>query len=162
MVATTGDQVIHIRIGGVLIRGRERIYLLTNYGQASGIEGGRFGEIGKYVAPWMHTEDPRADRRLSKSVRPVNTGISRVDLWSNDRGQRVWSGSYFTRNCPGCEGYFVANQTVFTATWAIKDPRELRLSGDAELARFLNQASGVVKSIRYRNPSAKNNSARER
>lgn len=113
-VTTEGDQHIPIRVGEVLSRGKYRVYLLTHYGQASGIEGGRFGEIAYYVAPWIHTDSPwGCFDALQQSTAPVTNLLSRVDLYFDSSSpirsgwptcrrlhgpthQPVWFGSYFS------------------------------------------------------------------
>ncbi len=124
----TGDKTFRTPIGGVLTRGRYRVYLLTHYGQTSGIEGGRFSDILRYVAPWMKVGDPwGCIDRLSTSVTPVTNDLSRVDLaLDSRRGFRdkntdctdlhsrvqapIWFGSYFSQPASASTshgGYFL-------------------------------------------------------
>jgi hypothetical protein len=111
----------------VLSKGRYRIYLLSHYGQVSGIEGGRFGEISEYVSPWMKTGDPwGCIDNFEKVVTPVISHVSRVDLFldskltneNKDSDCRnlhrpaqapIWFGSYFGKPDPGLNypGFFL-------------------------------------------------------
>ncbi len=112
-LTATGDRTIVFPIGVVLSKGPFLMYLLTHYPQVSGVVGGRFGEISRYVAPWMKVSDPWGCFDVfKKTVTPVTHRLSRVDLFlgvhpfskpadpdcgSLGRGLRapVWSGSYF-------------------------------------------------------------------
>lgn len=126
-VNVTGDQEYQKQVGFVLIDGRFQLYLLSHYGQASGIAGGRFGEIATYVAPWMALPDPWAcfgsfETRLSR----VTAEMSRVDLLiapgshpasqdpecnqvRNSSKDSVWSGAYFgiTSEAKPIPGFFL-------------------------------------------------------
>jgi hypothetical protein len=110
---TSGDRIASIPIGVVLIKGSFRIYLLTHYSQASGVVGGRFGEISRYVAPWLKDSDPWACfNAFAKATIPVTNQLIRVDLFLDSKPNNkssdtdclrlgryrrvpVWLGSYF-------------------------------------------------------------------
>ncbi len=121
-----------VHIGAVMRNGPWRIYLLTHYGQTSGITGGRFGEIAPYVAPWMKAADPwgcidvltRTETRLSPRwtrvdlaypPAPRHRGVFPECLTVHKQVDHpVWFGSYFTSTCTGrknldktCGGFFV-------------------------------------------------------
>lgn len=128
---TTEEVVGKMHVGAVLSRGRYRVYLLTHYSQASGIVGGRFGEIAKFVAPM--TDQSEESRPCSDNVWGVPTSVTskldRIDLYLNIAtakpgvlalcgnptvGATLWYGSYFTGHCPpdkpvpqDCGGYFL-------------------------------------------------------
>jgi hypothetical protein len=55
-----------------------RLYLLTHYGQVSGIIGGRFGEISRYAMPWG--VDTECVFVFGKAIHTVTRLLSRVDL----------------------------------------------------------------------------------
>jgi len=137
---TTGTQTYQVPIGGVLSEAGYRIYLLTHYGQASGIQGGRFGEISKYVSPWMKVEDPwGCIDALSEAVTPVTEVLSRVDLFfdSSPLGPSafsdcrhlhspvkapVWFGSFFSQASSQVRsGFFL---TFPLGKKEIEDPEE--------------------------------------
>ena len=123
-----GDTTNQRPIGAAFITGRYELYLLTHYGQASGIRGGRFGEVAKYVAPWVdQTELWPCISFLQKITTPVTNRLSRVDLYfDTDKAGAdalaqcghpsqkavLWYGSYFTHTCspitsPDCSGFFL-------------------------------------------------------
>jgi hypothetical protein len=130
---SAGDTNLHFPIGAVLSKGKARIYLLTHHGQTSGVDGGRFGEISEYVAPWMKVASSWACYAVfTKIPTPVTGSLSRVDLFFDSRtvspGEDpncktlhsptqtpVWFGSYVTRQClkssPSddriCNGFFL-------------------------------------------------------
>jgi len=54
----TGDRPGRDKIGVVLLDGRFELYVLTHYGQTSGIIGGRFGEISEFIVPWLNSSEP--------------------------------------------------------------------------------------------------------
>lgn len=121
-----------VHIGAVLRNGPWRVYLLTHYGQASGIVGGRFGEVAPYVAPWMKAADPwgcidvltKTETRLSPlwtrvdlayPPAPRHRGVFPECLTVHKQVERpVWFGSYFTTTCAGhrpdkqCGGFFLS------------------------------------------------------
>lgn len=175
---TGGAYHVPIHVGGVLSKGKYRVYLLTHYGQASGIVGGRFGEIANYVAPWINTDDPGGCfNYLEPFETPATKLLSRVDLYFDSASQvtnknescqdlhspaqhLIWFGSYFS---PRNDKYaffltFPLGQTdadpdrqmAFTATLATKSPDDLPVRNDPELKRFLDEASAVISSITYR------------
>lgn len=178
-VLTEGDQRVPIRLGEVLSQGKYRLYLLTHYGQTSGILGGRFGEIAGYVAPWIQSDDPwDCFDVLESNVTRVTNSLSRVDLYlppkanfsaQNDsckylrspRKRPVWSGSFFTLRSEGVKGGFFLSfplgqrqihpgrEMVFTATFDANHANDLPARGDPHLEEFLHQASAVVRSIQY-------------
>lgn len=126
--AVRGDRTYRQPIGAALTRGSYTLYLLTHYGQASGIIGGRFGEIAEYVAPWVDRTNPSpCIDFLEKRTTRVTSKLSRVDLYFDSAGASaealercgrpsvravLWYGSYFTLACSGntssdCGGFFL-------------------------------------------------------
>lgn len=123
-----GDTTHHEPIGAALTTGKYTFYLLTHHGQASGIRGGRFGEIAEYVTPWVDRTTPSpCILFLQKQQTQVTSKLSRVDLYFDaanaspearaECGQPsvkavLWYGSYFTQTCPpdlspDCHGFFL-------------------------------------------------------
>jgi hypothetical protein len=112
----TGAGVRREPIGAAFSDGNFAIYLLTHWGQASGIEGGRFNEIAYWVAPWANLEQmepciPFVEEATTK----VTDALSRVDLYFDTKKASaaaladcgnpsikavLWYGSYFTQRCP--------------------------------------------------------------
>jgi hypothetical protein len=68
----TGDQTYQEPVGVILSGGPFELYFLTHYGHASGVIGGRFGEIATYVAPWM--KDDESSYCLSGHPKPAING----------------------------------------------------------------------------------------
>jgi hypothetical protein len=177
-VISGGAEHIPIYLGGVLSKGRKRIYLLTHYGQASGIVGGRFGEILEYVAPSIHTEDPwGCFDALKPSAAPITNLLTRVDLYLDSTVRLgntyescrnlhspaqhlIWFGSYFSPRNTKYDFFLTFplgqtqtdpdHQMAFTATIAANNADDLPAADDPELKRFLNEASAVISSITYR------------
>jgi len=121
--------------GALLTNGKYKLYLLTHHGQASGVQGGRFGEISAYVAPWLDTNSTCV-WYLHPETRKVTAKLSRVDNYYDTAHPAVqvtedqrpvdcgapsapgvfWYGSYFQQTCPAlaktpedtdCGGYFL-------------------------------------------------------
>ena len=55
-----GDQNYSFLDGVKLTRGNYTLTLLTARGHASGVSGGRFGEVADAIAPWVDQTDPWA------------------------------------------------------------------------------------------------------
>jgi len=108
------DQENHkFRVGVVLSEGSFALYLLTHYGQTSGVIGGRFNEISEYIAPWIKSDEPWACFDVfQQNSTPISNRLVRVDLFlkplanfkSNDPAcvltvtqvrKPVWAGAYF-------------------------------------------------------------------
>lgn len=130
MMATGMQGTIEIPIGETLTKNQYKLYLLTHHGQASGVEGGRFGEVAMYVAPWVDRTDPWAcSSFMEENATPVTKQLSRVDLYFDSTKATpdalaqcgnptvqgtLWYGSFFTETCPEnpplgseCGGYFL-------------------------------------------------------
>jgi len=121
--------------GAVLTKGKYKLYLLTHHGQASGVQGGRFGEISAYVAPWLdsnstcvwyiHPETTKVTGKLSRVDNYYDTAHPAVQVTEDERPVNCgapstpgvfWYGSYFQQTCPAlaktpedtdCGGYFL-------------------------------------------------------
>jgi hypothetical protein len=125
------DDVNGIPRGVTLHKGKYVLRLCTSCTQASGITGGRFGEIAGLVQPWYRV-DPLANPApcgQQRSTR-ISEQLNRIDFWfrrdpahlydenADDCRQSktmatVWYGSYFAENCSyaatgeDCGGYFL-------------------------------------------------------
>ena len=114
-------------IGVELSDGPFDLYLLTHYSQASGVKGGRFGEIADYVVPWLKSDEPESCLEAFKeSLNRVSKEMLRVDLIldpkpkvrsrdpfclaiQNQTKHRAWAGAYFAsrRNTNVAPGFFI-------------------------------------------------------
>lgn len=125
---STGENQL-ITLGVTLRKGRYVLRLCTGCAQASGIVGGRFGEIAAMVQPWYR--DDRAGSPCGKpELTKISTLLDRVDFWyqrdvrhpfdsdANDCHEprataTVWYGTYFAEHCHldevdrDCGGYFL-------------------------------------------------------
>jgi hypothetical protein len=121
--------------GALLTKGKYKLYLLAHHGQASGVQGGRFGEISAYVAPWLdtnstcvwyiHPETTKVTGKLSRVDNYYDTAHPAVQITKDERPVNCgapsapgvfWYGSYFQQTCPAlaktpedtdCGGYFL-------------------------------------------------------
>jgi hypothetical protein len=105
--------------GAIFRKGRYILRLCTTCGQVSGVTGGRFTEIARYVQPWYRQYGP--DWWCGKDQNShVSNRLDRVDFWftrdpahvfnedANDCREpkttnTVWYGSYFTERCSQAE-----------------------------------------------------------
>jgi hypothetical protein len=103
----------------VLSDGPFDLYLLTHYDQASGVAGGRFGEVAEYVVPWLKDDEPSSCLDIFKQdLSRASNELVRVDLILDPKfevrstdplcsliqrkvSRRLWAGTYF--------GYLTAN-----------------------------------------------------
>jgi hypothetical protein len=123
-VTASGEALYELPVGVELTKGNYVLSLLTHYGQASGVIGGRLGEIGQIVfgVPSLTecfglVEEPTqiADR-LERVDLLFDTGQATAETKSDcgnpqERGV-LWYGSYFRQICttlePTCQGgYFL-------------------------------------------------------
>ena len=121
--------------GALLTNGKYKLFLLTHHGQASGVQGGRFGEISPYVSPWLdtnsscasyiHPEQTKITAKLSRVDNFYDTAHPTIQFTAPKRPQKCgapsaagvfWYGSYFQQTCPAvaegpedtdCGGYFL-------------------------------------------------------
>lgn len=132
----SGDKIFDLPIGALLTKGKYRLYLLTHYGQASGIEGGRFSEVVQYVSPWIDmSESPwlPCPSEIQGSQAVADKKLARQDLYFDtaDASEKalaecgnptvkgtLWYGSYFVERCHGkdtpraCGSFFLTYQDV--------------------------------------------------
>jgi hypothetical protein len=179
-LTVSGDQTYQQQVGVVLSDGPFELYLLTHYGHASGVIGGRFGEIATYVAPWIKDESPsHCIEVFQLDSNPVSRELVRTDLvldsamkiGSNDTNcqtikaggkGRFWAGAYFgyPAQKPYGSGFFVSyplsaysgcgSQMVFTASFRTNGPENLPAEDDARVKKFLAEADKVVAGISYK------------
>jgi hypothetical protein len=144
-----GDTTHNQPIGTALTRGKYTLYLLTHHGQASGIRGGRFGEVAEYVAPWVDRTNPRpCISSLQEQKIHVTTNLSRVDLYFDSASASadaqaqcglppvkavLWYGSYFTETCPldlspDCQGFFLNYPLLAGKSPDLLQPPESQMS----------------------------------
>jgi hypothetical protein len=105
---------------------------------------------------FWYTRDP---------AHPTNPAIG--DCHEPATSATVWYGSYFTQLCSeafteqdGCGGYFLTGLTsqnyaglsemAFALTYDTTNPNQLPHKADPQLTRILQEASGIVASVRYR------------
>jgi hypothetical protein len=121
--------------GALLTKGKYKLFLLTHHGQASGVQGGRFGEISDYVSPWLdanstcasyiHPAQTKITAKLSRVDNFYDTAHPDVQFTAPKRPRKCgapsapgvfWYGSYFQQTCPAlanspedtdCGGYFL-------------------------------------------------------
>jgi hypothetical protein len=122
--ASDGSRSSDYRIGIVLSDGPFDLYLLTHYKQASGVIGGRFGEVAEYVVPWLKDDEPSSCLDIFKqNISRASNELVRADLILDPKlearstdplcsliqrnvSRRVWAGAYFgslkgNRRSPG-------------------------------------------------------------
>ena len=107
--------------GALLTKGKYKLYLLTHHGQASGVEGGRFGEISSIRRALGSTPTIRAIGTSIPKQPKVTAKLSRVDNYlrygasHRSRSRKTtpkncgappatgvfWYGSYFPANVSG-------------------------------------------------------------
>jgi hypothetical protein len=130
-----GVSKTHTVPGALLAKGKYKLFLLTHHGQASGVQGGRFGEISPYVAPWLdtnstcasyiHPEQTKITAKLSRVDNFYDTAHPTIQFTAPKRPRKCgapsasgvfWYGSYFQQTCPAlaespedtdCGGYFL-------------------------------------------------------
>jgi len=109
-----------------------KLYLLTHTGHASPVEGGRFVEAARFLAPWTDMEEGRCGMFLRVRTTKVTHRLSRADLYfdtihaskdaleacGNPESKAVlWYGSSFAEICPPrsrvpskeeCGGFYIA------------------------------------------------------
>jgi len=113
-------------IGVVLSDGPFDLYLLTHYGEASGVRGG-LAEVAAYVVPWLKSEEPASCFDVFKrNLNRVSTELVRVDLILDPKpdarskdpsclaiqrqvSRRAWAGAYFgsSRENNRAPGFFI-------------------------------------------------------
>lgn len=94
--------------GALLTKGKYKLYLLTHHGQASGVEGGRFGEISPFVSPWLYAGDT-CDWYIHPETTKVTAKLSRVDNYYDTAHPTVpLSQNELPKNCgqPPAAGVF--------------------------------------------------------
>lgn len=135
-VQVSGDKPLELLIGALLTKGKYRLYLLSHYEQASGIEGGRFSEVVQFVSPWIDmSESPwlPCPSKIQGSEEVTDKKLTRQDLYFDtalaskkaiaDCGNpsvkgTLWYGSYFVETCHGkdtpraCGGFFLTYQDL--------------------------------------------------
>ena len=164
----------------VLSDGPFELYFLTHYGHASGVIGGRFGEIATYVAPWIKNDESSYCLEIfQRDINPVSKELVRVDLVLDSEVKvessdtycqtiraggkgRFWTGAYFGYPVkePYRPGFFVSfplsahsgciNQMAFTASFRTTDSEKLPAESDPRVKKFLSEANKVVAGITYK------------
>jgi len=145
-----------------ITKGNYILYVRTNASQASGVEGGRFAEIGM-GAPSVDavvTVQPSEPCGYKQSTEAFEN-YKRVDLTVDAKvnvsvckvptnGKTVWYFSYLTDNTGG---YFIYNwngkpaKLVVTMSYNSKDINSFPEKGSAELTTALNDMASMVTSL---------------
>jgi hypothetical protein len=127
---------VRYSLGAILRKAGYILHLCSMCGQVSGVAGGRFTEIARYVQPWYRQYGPAMWCGKDESTH-VSNKLDRVDLWftrdpahvfnedANDcREPRtidtIWYGSYFTERCSqadsACGGFFLHREWLARET----------------------------------------------
>lgn len=150
--------------------------VVTNYVQASGVEGGRFSEIAAQVAPWLAQNDVMSCvENLSNEPKTVKDSIQLHNLYFTPSGASVearaqcgdptirgvlWYGSYFSDN-----GYFIGKpenkQIIAGIYYAVDSANKLPYKGDSNLQHVLEETSEMVKGMQIKTPTTADDAGSE-
>lgn len=150
-----------------IAKGNYILYINTQAGQASGVEGGRFAEIamGAPSAEAVVTEWPNNCGK--EEVQAAYTDHSRVDLYVNKadkqpgcaapaNGSTVWYFSYINGKDKAYFNYYSKIGPtgvvgyVITMSYQAKDVNKLPVKGNAELNTMLSEMTSIAKSLEIR------------
>ena len=155
-----------------IVKGNYILYINPWAGQASGIQGGRFGEIaGGALSVMAVAEDPSAGVICGSSDSPpVFTNMdqnphSRVDLYTSQEqrnycnrpasGKEAWYFSYITdiKDSTYFNYYKDGEALSFVITMAYnsKDINKLPLKNSEELTTMLSEMSNIIKTAEFYN-----------
>jgi hypothetical protein len=145
-----------------ITKGNYILYINTQAGQASGIEGGRFGEIagGAPSADAVVTQEP-SPKCGTQQTSPAFLDYQRVDLYVSAKdkqdycnvpsnGATVWYFSYLTTSKGGYFNYYKAGEApalVVTMAYNSKILNKLPAKGSADLKSALDDMTTIVKSL---------------
>jgi len=148
-----------------ITKGNYILYINTQAGQASGVEGGRFGEIssGAPSADAVVTEQPSPPCGTSEAV-PAFLDFKRVDLYVSAKdkqgfcsvptnGATVWYFSYLTTKQGGYFNYYKPGETpalVVTMAYNSKVVNNLPTKGSSELKTALDDMTKIVQSLQVK------------
>ncbi len=150
-----------------IIKGNYILYINTEAGQASGVEGGRFGEIasGAPSAEAVVKEWPGVCGSVQSQ--PALLNFKRMDLFSGpkdktdycnapDNNSTAWFFSYITGAKGGYFNYYNADGTgptgyVITMSYNSKDVNKLPTQGNAELIKTLDEMTLIVRTLQIKN-----------
>lgn len=142
--------------------------VISNFVQASGVEGGKFSEIAAQVAPWISANDAMScithlnteDREVARGVKLHNLYFAPSSASSEVKSQCgkptiggvLWYGSYFADN-----GYFIGNpgtgEIIAAISYAVKSADQVPYKGDSNLQHILEEASTMIKEMQIKNPT---------
>lgn len=150
-----------------IVKGNYILYINTQTSQASGVEGGRFAEIGM-GAPSVDavvTTQPSPPCGTQES-KPIDAPYTREDLYvsqadaqSNEwchapsSGATVWYFSYITDAAGGYFHFYVPGQNralVITMAYRTKDVDSLPAKGSPELTSALVEMTAMVNSLKIK------------
>lgn len=156
-----------------ITKGKYILYINPQAGQASGVEGGRFGEIAggapsADVVIVEHPSPPCGTEVVGESSIPIPGAVlTRHDLYisSEDKqdycaaptnGKNVWYFSYLTTAAGGYFNYYKEAPLGFVITMAYnsKDINSFPVKGTPELYTHLRDMGNIVKTIQFK-PLAK-------
>jgi hypothetical protein len=150
-----------------ITKGKYILYINTQTSQASGVEGGRFSEIGMgapSVDAVVTTQpSPPCGTQESKPISPPFTRedlyVSKADAKSNEwcnapsSGATVWYFSYITNAAGGFFNFYVPGQNralVVTMAYGAKDVESLPVKGSPELTSALSEMTAMVNSLKIK------------
>ncbi|MFA5991132.1 MAG: hypothetical protein WC794_02730 [Candidatus Doudnabacteria bacterium] len=150
-----------------IIKGDYILYINTEAGQASGVEGGRFGEIasGAPSAEAVVKEWPGVCG--SPQSQPAFLNFKRVDLFSGPKDKTdfcnaptnnstAWFFSYITGAKGGYFNYYNADGSeptgyVITMSYNSNDVNKLPTQGNSELVKVLDEMTAIARTLQIKN-----------
>ena len=165
-----------VKDGGlVLTKGNYTINVIPYYIQASGVNGGRFGDIaGLLYAPETKIDSANCILNPETNDTTIGTIQARNDLYyypvqgldpvscgspQQNYAKGIWYGSYVnTKGAGYFSDYFkVSGQSgepangemAITMSYYSKTPNNFPLKSDTQLQSMLTEMSGIVSSVKY-------------
>jgi hypothetical protein len=150
-----------------ITKGNYILYINTQASQASGVEGGRFSEIGMGAPSvdavvTVQPSPPCGTQESKPVVAPYTRSdlyVSKADSKSNDwcsapsNGATVWYFSYITDAAGGYFNFYVPGQNralVITMAYRSKNVDSFPVKGSAELTSALSEMTSMVNSLKIK------------
>ena len=150
-----------------ITKGSYILYINTQASQASGVQGGRFAEIGMGAPSvdavvTVQPSPPCGTQESRPAVAPYTRNdlyVSKADAKSQDwcnapsSGATVWYFSYITDAAGGYFNFYVPGQNralVVTMAYRSKNVDRLPLKGSTELAAVLSEMTSMVNSLKIK------------